>query len=305
MLSLVAMRPYLAILRPNNILLTLFTQGVFMIAASRTSYFNIDWSNIIWPESLLIILTCCLTAAGGYIINDLFDVETDHINRPNKRILKRDISHKAAIVYYIILTTLGQICGYYAGLGIGLFASAIAVLLYFYSSDLKAMGLPGNSLIAFMSGSVIYIASRGIHEIHSAYFAEYAFLAFLLTMARELVKDAEDIEGDKEQGCETFPILYGTRKTNILSNVILALIVIFLVTAAYLLSIAPFFNVKSTIEIHRFVYPAFLVLALVPMILKSMWMIGKANNKRDYKKISKWLKLTMLVGLISVLFSAP
>ena len=305
MLSLVAMRPYLAILRPNNILLTLFTQGVFMIAASRTSYFNIDWSNIIWPESVLIILTCCLTAAGGYIINDLFDVETDHINRPNKRILKRDISHKAAIVYYIILTALGQICGYYAGLGIGLFASAIAVLLYFYSSDLKAMGLPGNSLIAFMSGSVIYIASRGIHEIHSAYFAEYAFLAFLLTMARELVKDAEDIEGDKEQGCETFPILHGTRKTNILSNVILALIVIFLVTAAYLLSIEPFFNVKSTIEIHRFVYPAFLVLALVPMILKSMWMIGKANNKRDYKKISKWLKLTMMVGLISVLFSAP
>jgi 4-hydroxybenzoate polyprenyltransferase len=299
------MRPYLAILRPNNILLTLFTQGVFMIAASRTSYFNIDWSNIIWPESVLIVLTCCLTAAGGYIINDLFDVETDHINRPNKRILKRDISHKAAIVYYIILTALGQICGYYAGLGIGLFASAIAVLLYFYSSDLKAMGLPGNSLIAFMSGSVIYIASRGIHEIHSAYFAEYAFLAFLLTMARELVKDAEDIEGDKEQGCETFPILYGTRKTNILSNVILALIVIFLVTAAYLLSIEPFFNVKSAIEIHRFVYPAFLVLALVPMILKSMWMIGKANNKRDYKKISKWLKLTMLVGLISVLFSAP
>lgn len=305
MLSLVAMRPYLAILRPNNILLTLFTQGVFMIAASRTSYFNIDWSNIIWPESLLIILTCCLTAAGGYIINDLFDVETDHINRPNKRILKRDISHKAAIVYYIILTALGQICGYYAGLGIGLFASAIAVLLYFYSSDLKAMGLPGNSLIAFMSGSVIYIASRGIHEINSAYFAEYAFLAFLLTMARELVKDAEDVEGDKEQGCETFPILHGTRKTNILSNVILALIVIFLVTAAYLLSIEPFFNVKSTIEIHSFIYPAFLLLALVPMILKSMWMIGKANNKRDYKKISKWLKLTMLIGLISVLFSAP
>ena len=305
MLSLVAMRPYLAILRPNNILLTLFTQGVFMIAASRTSYFNIDWSNIIWPESLLIILTCCLTAAGGYIINDLFDVETDHVNRPNKRILKRDISHKAAIVYYIILTALGQICGYYAGLGIGLFASAIAVLLYFYSSDLKAMGLPGNSLIAFMSGSVIYIASRGIHEINSAYFAEYAFLAFLLTMARELVKDAEDVEGDKEQGCETFPILHGTRKTNILSNVILALIVIFLVTAAYLLSIEPFFNVKSTIEIQSFIYPAFLLLALVPMILKSMWMIGKANNKRDYKKISKWPKLTMLIGLISVLFSAP
>jgi 4-hydroxybenzoate polyprenyltransferase len=156
-----------------------------------------------------------------------------------------------------------------------------------------------------MSGSVIYIASRGIHEIHSAYFAEYAFLAFLLTMARELVKDAEDIEGDKEQGCETFPIVHGTRKTNILSNVILALIIIFLVTSAYLLSIQTLLNVKSPIESHKFIFPAFLVLGLVPMIFKSMWMIGKAHNKRDYKKISKWLKLTMLVGLISVLFSAP
>lgn len=119
------------------------------------------------------------------------------------------------------------------------------------------------------------------------------------------MKDAEDIEGDKEQDCETFPILHGTRKTNILSNVILALIVIFLVTAAYLLSIEPFLNIKSPIEIHHFLFPTFLLMGLVPMILKSMWMIAKANKKRDYKKISKWLKLTMLVGLISVLFSAP
>ena len=305
MLPLVAMRPYIAILRPNNILLTLFTQGVFMIAASRTGYFSINGSNIIWPDALFIVLTCCFTAAGGYVINDLFDVETDHINRPNKRILKQNISHKAAIAYYIVLTALGQIFGYMAGLGIGLFSSAIAILLYFYSSDLKAMGLPGNSLIAFMSGSVIYIASRGIHEIHSAYFAEYAFLAFLLTLARELVKDAEDIEGDKEQGCETFPIVHGTRKTHILSNVILGLICLFLISAAYLLSIDPFIDQKTPIEVHRFMFPAFLIFCLVPMILKSMWMIGNAQSKRDYKKISKWIKLTMLMGLVSVLFSAP
>jgi 4-hydroxybenzoate polyprenyltransferase len=119
-----------------------------MVAASRTNYINIDWENISFPQSYLVILTCCLTAAGGYVINDLFDVDTDHVNRPNKRILKRDISHNAAIVYYVLLTAAGQICGYWAGLGVGLFATAIAILLYFYSSDLKAMGLPGNLLIA-------------------------------------------------------------------------------------------------------------------------------------------------------------
>jgi len=125
------MRAYLAIIRPYNILLTLLTQAVFMVAASRTNYINIDWENISFPQSYLVILTCCLTAAGGYVINDLFDVDTDHVNRPNKRILKRE-----------------------------------------------AMGLPGNLLIALISGSVIYVASRGINEINRGYFAEYTFLAF-------------------------------------------------------------------------------------------------------------------------------
>ena len=267
------MRAYLAIIRPYNILLTLLTQAVFMVAASRTNYINIDWENISFPQSYLVILTCCLTAAGGYVINDLFDVDTDHVNRPNKRILK--------------------------------FATAIAILLYFYSSDLKAMGLPGNLLIAFMSGSVIYIASRGIHEIHRGYFAEYAFLAFLLTFSRELIKDAEDIEGDKQQDCETFPIVHGTKKTNVLSNVVLGTIVIFLGVASYILFLEPFLNVKTPFQTALLMFPTYLTAILIPMLLRGMYMTAKAENKRDYKKISKWLKLTMLMGLFSVLFSQP
>lgn len=299
------MRAYLAIIRPYNILLTLLTQSVFMLAASRTNYITIDWGNISFPQSYLVILTCVLTAAGGYVINDLFDVDTDHINRPNKRILKRDISHKAAIVYYVLLTAAGQICGYWAGLGVGLFATAIAILLYFYSSDLKAMGLPGNLLIAFMSGSVIYIASRGIHEILRGYFAEYAFLAFLLTFSRELIKDAEDIEGDKQQECETFPIVHGTKKTNVLSNFVLGTIVIFLGVASYLLFLEPFLNVKTPFQTASLMFPTYLCAILIPMLFRGIYMTTKADNKRDYKKISKWLKLTMLIGLFSVLFSQP
>lgn len=299
------MRAYFAIIRPNNILLTLLTQGVFMLSVSRTSFFQINWQNITLPDAVLVILTCCFTAAGGYVINDLFDVDTDHINRPNKRILKRDISHKAAIVYYVILTAAGQLCGYATGLGMGLFATAIAILLYFYSSDLKAMGLPGNLLIAFMSGSVIYVASRGVYEIHQGYFAEYAFLAFLLTFARELIKDAEDIEGDKEQECETFPIIHGTKKTNRLTNAILASIVIFLLLAAYALFIEPFLNTRFQYHWTALLYPIYLAFILVPMLLRGMLLTARAQQKRDYKKISKWLKLTMFVGLFSVLFSKP
>jgi 4-hydroxybenzoate polyprenyltransferase len=167
------------------------------------------------------------------------------------------------------------------------------------------MGLPGNLLIAFMSGSVIYIASRGIHEIHRGYFAEYAFLAFLLTFSRELIKDAEDIEGDKQQDCETFPIVHGTKKTNVLSNVVLGTIVIFLGVASYILFLEPFLNVKTPFQTALLMFPTYLTAILIPMLLRGMYMTAKAENKRDYKKISKWLKLTMFVGLISVLFSQP
>jgi 4-hydroxybenzoate polyprenyltransferase len=156
-----------------------------------------------------------------------------------------------------------------------------------------------------MSGSVIYVASRGVYEIHQGYFAEYAFLAFLLTFARELIKDAEDIEGDKEQECETFPIIHGTKKTNRLTNVILASIVIFLLLAAYALFIEPFLNTRFQYHWTALLYPIYLAFILVPMLLRGMILTARAQQKRDYKKISKWLKLTMFVGLFSVLFSKP
>ncbi len=299
------MRHYIAIIRPNNIFLTFLTQAVFILAASRTSYLSIDRENIAFPESLFIMLAFCFTAAGGYVINDLFDVDIDHINRPNKRIIKRHISHNSAMAYYIVLTIAGQVFAYFAGLGVGILLTAIAILLYFYSSDLKAMGLPGNLLIALISGSVIYVASRGINEINRGYFAEYTFLAFLLTFSRELIKDAEDIEGDKQQDCETFPIVHGTKKTNVLSNVVLGTIVIFLGVASYILFLEPFLNVKTPFQTALLMFPTYLTAILIPMLLRGMYMTAKAENKRDYKKISKLLKLTMFVGLISVLFSQP
>ncbi len=79
---------YWLLMRPKNLGLTLLLQAVFMMASSRqkgsadsiAALFRIDWSNFRWPESLLVTLSCLLTAAAGYVINDLYDVETDRIN---------------------------------------------------------------------------------------------------------------------------------------------------------------------------------------------------------------------------------
>jgi heme/copper-type cytochrome/quinol oxidase subunit 3 len=63
--------------------------------------------------------------------------------------------------------------------------------------------------------------------------------------------------------------------------------------------------VKGPFNITAWMFPAYLTFILIPMLLRGIFMTAKAENKRDYKKISKWLKLTMLMGLFSVLFSQP
>ena len=54
---------------------------------------------------LLIFSTICV-AAGGNVINDIYDVEIDKINKPKKVLVGKSISEKAGFNYYIILTVL-------------------------------------------------------------------------------------------------------------------------------------------------------------------------------------------------------
>jgi 4-hydroxybenzoate polyprenyltransferase len=234
------------------------------------------------------MLACVFVAAGGYVINDIFDIETDNINRPEKLILSKHISPKAAKIFYGILTLLGIISGFLTGMGMGILCIVLAILLYFYSSDLKGELLQGNLLIAMMAGMVVYVASRGVFNVQNTYFAEYATVAFLVTMARELIKDIEDMEGDKTQEYETYPIMKGIRATKILA-------VIFLIIT---LSIALLLIFQSQELVFRIYIGAFIILP----ICYYLYLIYTAKEKGEFRKISNWLKSTMFIGLFSSLF---
>ena len=110
----------------------------------------------------------------------------------------------------------------------GILCVAIAVLLYFYSSDFKGEYLVGNLLVSLLAGMVVYIASRGVFLVEKAFFAEYAVIAFSVTYARELVKDWEDQEGDASVGHKTFAVTRGLRPTKLFIWVHLGITVIFL-----------------------------------------------------------------------------
>ena len=284
------MKYYWKLTRPINLILTVLTQVLFIISASRINHsaFNIDYSNIRTRESLFTILACIFVAAGGYVINDIFDIETDRINKPEKLILSNHISLKSARIFYIILTAIGIACGFIAGLGMGILCSVLAVLLYFYSSDLKGEMLQGNLLISMMAGMVVYVSSRGVYNVSNTYFAEYASIAFFITMVREMIKDIEDIDGDKAQDYKTFPIVNGIPKSKNLSLIFLA-ITLGIIALLY-------------IQASNLLFTSFMSVFIIPALIYVAFLIFKAKEKSEFRKISNWLKTTIFLGLFSSLF---
>jgi 4-hydroxybenzoate polyprenyltransferase len=284
------MKYYWKLIRPINLILTVLTQVLFIISASRINHsaLNLDYSNIRTRESLFTILACIFVAAGGYVINDIFDIETDRINKPEKLILSNHIDLKYARIFYIILTAIGIVSGFIAGIGMGILCSVLTVLLYFYSSDLKGEMLQGNLLISMMAGMVVYVSSRGVYNVSNTYFAEYASIAFFITMVREIIKDIEDIEGDKAQDYKTFPVVKGIPKSKNLS-------IFFLVITFLMILLITLMTSSMTLMIYMGVF-------IIPALIYVGVLILEAKQKSDFRKISNWLKTTMFLGLFSSLF---
>lgn len=284
------MKYYWKLVRPINLILTVLTQLLFILSASRINhnFFSFDWTNIRFQESITTMLACVFVAAGGYVINDIFDIESDNINRPEKLILSKHISPKSAKIFYGILTILGITSGFLTGIGMGILCIVLAILLYFYSSDLKGEMLQGNLLIAMMAGMVVYVASRGVFNVHNTYFAEFASVAFLITMARELIKDIEDMEGDKAQEHETYPIMKGIRATKIL--------------AAIFLILTLFISVLLIFQSQELLFRIYISALIILPIFYYLYLIYTAKEKGEFRKISNWLKSTMFIGLFSSLF---
>jgi 4-hydroxybenzoate polyprenyltransferase len=278
-----AFRYYWILLRPVNLGIIVLTMGLFMMHASR---WNVQ--NLRWPDSLFVLFAVLFTAAAGYVINDILDIEEDIINKPEKRIIAKHISVRAGLIFYVFLLLGSLVFGFLTGWSMGLICVLISILLYFYSSDLKGTTLWGNILVSLMNGVVVFFSAQGVDEKFNGYFAEYAFLAFLITMAREVVKDIEDTEGDKAKEYETFPIVYGSRKSIWLCMGILTLINIHMV-----------YLITESKNIYFGIFTAIFV--LLP-VFYFYYQLMSAEEKADYSLIQRRLKWLMVTGILSVVF---
>ena len=255
--------------------------------------------------SLLVISTLSI-AAAGYIINDIYDVETDTINHPNSVIVGRLITEKTAYNLYIILTVVGVALGFYLSNLIGRSGFAalfviISALLYIYASYLKRIAIVGNLVISILVAMSIIIV--GIFELlpaitqynqptQATFFEllrDYAIFAFMINFLREMVKDIEDIDGDYKAGMQTLPIIMGRERTGkvvfILSFIPIAAIIYYVITFLY----------RQQLAIGYFL--VFVVGPLLYFSVKSY----SAETKDEWQRLSKILKLVMLFGVFSMI----
>jgi len=261
-----------------------------------------DW------QYILLVLSTVLLAAAGYVINNIYDVATDTINKPNDVVVGKGISETTAYNIYIGLNITGVAIGFVLANIIfrPSFASLfilIASLLYFYSTTLKQIMILGNFVVALLlSVSVLII---GVFDLFPATNAEnqaqmaslfsilidYALFAFMINFIREIIKDIEDVNGDYNQGMNTLPIAIGISRS---LKIALAFAIIPFISC--MLYVKTYFF-ENNLFFATFYAFAFVLAPLLYFIVK----ILSAKNQKDYHHLSMVLKLILLFGILSIL----
>lgn len=260
-----------------------------------------DW------QFVLLVLATVFIAAGGYVINDIFDQETDLINKTNKVIIGKYISESTAYNIYVALSIIGVSIGFYLSNVImrPSFATIfilITSMLYLYATNLKPMLLIGNFVIALMlSFSILIIGFfdlypatyDGNREQMSVLFSiliDYAIMAFIINFIREIVKDLEDINGDYNMGMNTLPIVLGKSRT---TKLVFALSFIPILILLYYINLYFFSN-------NLYIAAAYSLLLVVGPLLYFTIKIFEAKQPKQYNHLSKVLKWVIFFGMISI-----
>ena len=279
------MNPYIEILRPGNALMSAIS--IILVAL-------ID-KTISIPVVLAMLAVFFETAAGN-VINDYFDYKIDLINKPDRPIPSGRISLKNGRNYGYFLFFMGTVCGFFISyltnnwipFAIVLFAD---VVLYLYAYKLKSTPLLGNLTVGFMTGFGFLFGGFSINNptiIMTSIFL--GFFALVMTTAREIIKDIEDIEGDKADGARTLPILIGAKKPAILAAILI-------VVDSALCPLLYYYHVFGIL------YLPVIAIAVVLFIYSAI-IILKSQEREVAAKASKNLKIGMLIAFVAFVFGS-
>ena len=305
----------LRLIRFPNLVIIAATQyamrNLLMEPLLPSDTFTLQFGDI---QFFFLVLSTIFIAAAGYIINDYFDTQADMINKPARVVVGVKISRRVAMTLHAALNIIGVGIGIYLAFYVKLpslsFVFIIATgILWFYSTNYKRQFLVGNLSVAFLTGLVplmvvlfeipllnkeygqLMLRNDATFNYILAWVGGFSFFAFLTTLTREVIKDAEDFEGDMAYGMKTVPIVLGLVWTKV---VVLSLIGLTMFMLIYLQVKYILFSVEP-LDYFSLVY--FLLFLMVPLIGLTVQVLV-AKTKRGYSRASNLIKIVMLTGIL-------
>lgn len=220
-------RAFLSIMRPQNC----FIGGLTVIAGIAIA-FNIHFPSGGPISNFLYLfvygyITYFLVAAGGNIVNDIYDIEVDKINRPHRALPSGRMTVKQAWAFVAFLSILGIVFAWLPGRPISaLIVIFFEIIGYVYAAKVKTLGLAGNFMVAFsfafgvLYGSMIFAEVLVLPILYAIPIPAWLFFftAFLILQARETIKGAEDVEGDELRDVRTIARIYGYKPAAIVAG---------------------------------------------------------------------------------------
>ena len=296
------MQYFFKLIRFKNLIIIAFSQILF-------KYFFLNKSGIALqlttPLFLLLLFALLFIAAAGYVINDIYDLESDKINKTHAVIIGTKISERTAMKVYIVFNIIGLSLAYYLSFAINhlnyaLLFLALAFGLLKYSQSWKNILILKNVLVAFLVSLSILIlgfydsfptmnpanavSQMRVFNIIIAYFV----FAFLINLIREIVKDIEDLKGDEKRKTRTIISVYGLKTTKRIVSFLNAILILLTAYFTYL-----YFALKIISLLYMIGF------VLVPAILNLILLL-MATEQKHFKNSTQLLKILMLFGIGSI-----
>ena len=259
-----------------------------------------------WYDFVLLVTATILISAGGYVINDYFDIKTDLINK-GKVIVGTKIPRRQAMMWHSIFNIAGVATGFYisykAGyLWLGTMFLVVSGLLYFYSASYKRQFLIGNIIVALLTGMVpmlvVFYEWPALYKYYTInaiklppinfiiyWVGGFALFAFLTNLIREIIKDIEDFEGDKAYGRNTVPVVIGVLSAKVVSVCLIIITII-------LLYLTWHFFINDTITL------IYLTAVIVLPLLYVIYKLVISSEKKQLHSASSMMKIVMITGVL-------
>tara|TARA_R110000787_G_scaffold263713_2_gene369558 strand:- start:5588 stop:6496 length:909 start_codon:yes stop_codon:yes gene_type:complete len=296
------MIPFLKLIRSKNLFMVLLTMVLTKYALISSYLSQTSLTNL---EFILLSLSVLLITAGGYIINDIFDIEVDKINKPEKVIVSDSISLKNAWIYYFMLSSIGLLLGIYLSFEkqlnfFSLYFIVAIILLFLYSRFLKRLPLIGNLTISLLvslsifliyafDNSVLNFKSDGLNSLFLTVIIFYYLLfSFFSTLVRELIKDIEDVNGDNALKMKTIPVILGIKRTR---NIVIGI--------SFLILFFLFLVFKESFLSEEYELSLIILIESI-LFLGLIYKLWNAQTKKEFHFLSNFMKVIMLVGILSM-----